>query len=99
MAAPRLALSMFVLMLAVITLTEGRRGPGPRKCCFGFHEKPVPKHRVSGYIKTSQRCSQAAILLKRVAGQELCVRPSDPWVKELISYLDGKARAGETSVL
>ncbi|XP_044050212.1 monocyte chemotactic protein 1B-like [Siniperca chuatsi] len=99
MAAPRLALSVFLLMLAVITLSEGLRGPGPKRCCFGFNEKPIPKGRVLGYIKTSQRCSNPAVLLKTVAGRQLCARPSDAWVKELISYLDGKSVPGETSNL
>ncbi|XP_049430911.1 C-C motif chemokine 4-like [Epinephelus fuscoguttatus] len=99
MAAPRLALSVFVLMLAVITLSEGMRGSGPKKCCFRFNESEVPRDRVTSYIKTSQRCSNPAILLKTKAGHQLCVRPSAPWVKTLITYLDSKAYPGETSNL
>ncbi|XP_072241386.1 monocyte chemotactic protein 1B-like [Leuresthes tenuis] len=99
MASPRLVLSVLVLMLAVIALTEGMRGAGPRKCCFNFNNKPVAKDRVSGYVKTSQRCSNAAILLKTVVGRQLCVKPSDQWVKELITYLDNKAAQGESSTL
>nr|XP_020441352.1 C-C motif chemokine 22 [Monopterus albus] len=85
---PRLALSVFVLMLAVVTLSEGLRGPGPKRCCFRFNETPVPKERVAGYIRTSQRCPNPAVLLNTVARRQLCARPSDAWVKELISYLD-----------
>ncbi|XP_038562924.1 C-C motif chemokine 4-like [Micropterus salmoides] len=99
MAAPRLALSVFVLMLAVITLSEGLRGPGPKRCCFNFNEKPVPKERVVSYIRTSQQCSNPAILLKTVKGRQLCVRPSAPWVKELISSPNTKSVLGETSNL
>ncbi|KAK5867996.1 hypothetical protein PBY51_012444 [Eleginops maclovinus] len=95
MAAPRLALCVCVLMLAVFTLTEGMRGTGPRRCCFKFNEKEVPRGRVIGYVKTSQRCPNPAILLKTVAGQSLlCVRPSARWVKNLISYLDTKSIPG-----
>ncbi|XP_014264826.2 monocyte chemotactic protein 1B-like [Maylandia zebra] len=99
MAAPRLALSVVVLMLAVIALTEGMRGTGPKKCCFRFNDQEVPKGRVVSYAKTSQRCSKSAILLNTVAGRQLCVRPSAPWVKQLISYLDAKAVPGQTSNL
>ncbi|XP_070763895.1 C-C motif chemokine 4-like [Enoplosus armatus] len=99
MAAPRLALSVFVLMLAAIALTEGLRGPGPKKCCFGFNEKPLPKGRVVGYIRTSQRCVNPAVLLTTVAGRQLCARPSAPWVKELIRNLDASAVPGEASHL
>ncbi|XP_030587287.1 C-C motif chemokine 4-like [Archocentrus centrarchus] len=99
MAAARLTLSVVVLMLAVIALTEGMRGPGPKKCCFRFNEKEVPKAKVVSYSKTSQRCSQAAILLNTAAGRQLCVKPSAPWVKELIAYLDAKAVPGQVSNL
>ncbi|KAM9351940.1 monocyte chemotactic protein 1B-like [Symphorus nematophorus] len=99
MAAPRLALAVFVLMLAVITLTEGMRGAGPKKCCSGFIAKPVHKERVVGYFRTSQRCTNPAVRFVTRAGRELCARPSDPWVKELISYLDAKSGPGKTSHL
>ncbi|XP_070687071.1 monocyte chemotactic protein 1B-like [Pempheris klunzingeri] len=99
MAAPRLALSVLVLMLAVITLTEGMRGHGPKNCCFNFNEKPIPQARVVSYVKTSQRCSNPAILVKTVFGRQLCVRPSAPWVQKLISYLNTKAALGQTSNL
>ncbi|XP_039989249.1 C-C motif chemokine 4-like [Xiphias gladius] len=94
MAAPRLALSMFVLMLAVITLSEGLRGIGPKKCCFRFIENP-PKGRVVSYMRTSQRCSNPAVLLKTVAGRQLCAKSSATWVKELTSSLDAKSIQGE----
>ncbi|XP_070827536.1 monocyte chemotactic protein 1B-like [Chaetodon trifascialis] len=99
MAAPRLALTVFVLMLAVITLTEGLRGTGPRRCCSRFNEKPPSKDRVVSYVRTSQRCPTPAVIFKTVANRQLCARPSDPRVKELISYLDAKPVPGETSNL
>ncbi|XP_042352425.1 C-C motif chemokine 4-like [Plectropomus leopardus] len=99
MAAPRLALSVVVLMLAVITLSAGLRGPGPKKCCFRFNENEVQRDRVVDYVRTSQRCPNPAILLRTVAGRYLCARPSATWVKTLISYLDAKSVPGETSNL
>ncbi|CAK6975096.1 monocyte chemotactic protein 1B-like [Scomber scombrus] len=99
MAAPRLALSVFVLMLAAVMLTEGMRGTGPKKCCFRFNENQLPKERVVGYTKTSQQCPIPAVMLKTVAGRQLCVRPSATWVKDIITYLEAKALPGKTSNL
>uniref|UniRef100_A0A3P8SQ95 Chemokine interleukin-8-like domain-containing protein n=1 Tax=Amphiprion percula TaxID=161767 RepID=A0A3P8SQ95_AMPPE len=107
MSAARFSLSLVVLLLVAVVLTEGKklqsapdlsiiitiinclRGAGPKKCCFRFNEKPIPKDRVVGYVKTSQRCSQSA----------LCVRPAADWVKELIRYLDAKSIPGNASNL
>ncbi|XP_029010735.1 monocyte chemotactic protein 1B-like [Betta splendens] len=97
MAAPRLTLVVVALMLAAITLCEGLRGAGPKKCCFRFNEKQVPEEKVVSYVKTSQRCSKQAVLLNTKAGHQLCVRPSAAWVKELMSSLDAKYLAGERS--
>ncbi|KAM8890729.1 monocyte chemotactic protein 1B-like [Spinachia spinachia] len=99
MSAARLTLSVLVLMLAAATLTEGLRGAGPKKCCFRFNENEVPADSVVSYIKTSQRCSKPAILLKTVARRSLCVRPSATWVKELIGHLDAKSIRGERTNL
>lgn len=42
-------------------LFVGLRGIGPKKCCFRFIENP-PKGRVVSYMRTSQRCSNPAVL-------------------------------------
>uniref|UniRef100_A0A3B3U218 Monocyte chemotactic protein 1B-like n=2 Tax=Poecilia latipinna TaxID=48699 RepID=A0A3B3U218_9TELE len=95
----RLALSVIVMMVAFIALTEGLRGVGPKKCCFKFNDKQVSKDKVMSYLKTSQRCSNSAILLNMVTGRQLCVKPSTPWVKDLITYLDTKNISGANSNL
>ncbi|KAF0040506.1 hypothetical protein F2P81_006404 [Scophthalmus maximus] len=94
-----MVLSMFVLMLAAITLSEGLRGTGPKKCCFHFNKNSIPQERVVGYMKTSQRCSKPAVLLTTVAGRQMCAKPSATWVKELISHLDTKSKPGDVSNL
>ncbi|XP_068595148.1 monocyte chemotactic protein 1B-like [Brachionichthys hirsutus] len=99
MAAPRLTLAVVVLMLAVVALTEGMRGAGPKRCCSRFNEREVKRDRVVSYTKTSQRCSNPAFLLKTVTRRSLCVRPSAVWVKDLIIYLDAKSVPGKTSNL
>ncbi|XP_071368403.1 C-C motif chemokine 4-like [Centroberyx affinis] len=98
MAAPRLALSVFVLLLAVIALSEGLRGPGPKRCCFRF-AKQEPKERVTGYLRTSQKCPNPAVLLQTENGRQLCARRSESWVKNIISELDSNILPGEESHL
>ncbi|XP_023209113.1 monocyte chemotactic protein 1B-like [Xiphophorus maculatus] len=95
----RLVLSAIVMMMAFIALTEGLRGVGPKKCCFKFNDKPVSKDKVVSYNRTSQRCSNPAILLNTVAGRQMCVRPSASWVKDLISYLETKDVSGANTNL
>ncbi|XP_069570398.1 C-C motif chemokine 4-like [Brachyistius frenatus] len=99
MASPRLALSVVVLLLAAVAMTEALRGAGRKKCCHQFKKTPVPKGLVTGYFKTSQICSKAGIMLKMATGRQLCVRPSDPWVQKLVSYLDAKSTPGKMSNL
>ncbi|XP_034033052.1 monocyte chemotactic protein 1B-like [Thalassophryne amazonica] len=101
MAAARLTLSVFVVLMlaAAINVTQGMRSVGPKKCCFQFRENPLPKNRVSSYMKTSQSCSNPAVVLETVAGRQLCVRPSAAWVQKIISYLDAKFVAGQASNL
>ncbi|XP_035024171.1 C-C motif chemokine 4 [Hippoglossus stenolepis] len=98
MAAARLCLSVLVLMLAAITLSEGLRGSGPKKCCFRFI-KNQPEGRVIGYRKTSQRCPNPAVLLETENGRKLCAKPSASWVKETINNLNAKSKPGEASNL
>ncbi|XP_043980759.1 monocyte chemotactic protein 1B-like [Gambusia affinis] len=95
----RLALSAIVMMMAFIAFTEGLRGVGPKKCCFKFNDKPVLENKVVSYSRTSQRCSNPAILLNTVAGRQMCVRPSASWVKDLVTYLETKNVAGANSNL
>ncbi|RVE71386.1 hypothetical protein OJAV_G00051300 [Oryzias javanicus] len=93
MAAARFCLPVLVLVLATLALTYGMRGAGPKKCCFRFNDTPIQKENVVDYRKTSQRCSRDGVLLKTVTGRQLCVRPSAPWVQEIISYLNAEEQS------
>uniref|UniRef100_A0A8C7RX76 C-C motif chemokine n=1 Tax=Oncorhynchus mykiss TaxID=8022 RepID=A0A8C7RX76_ONCMY len=101
MFTPRLAmLSVLVLVLSAITFTEGlRMASGPKKCCFTFADRQIPRGRVVGYTKTSQQCSNPAILFKTRAGRQVCARSSDRWVKDYINFLDSKKSGEQTPLL
>uniref|UniRef100_A0A4W5MTT5 Chemokine interleukin-8-like domain-containing protein n=1 Tax=Hucho hucho TaxID=62062 RepID=A0A4W5MTT5_9TELE len=106
MFTPRLAmLSALVLVLSAITFTEGlRMASGPKKCCFTFADRQIPRGRVVGYTKTSQQCSNpailvAAVMFKTQAGRQVCARSSDRWVKDYINFLDSKKSGEQTPLL
>nr|ACO08606.1 Small inducible cytokine A4 precursor [Oncorhynchus mykiss] len=101
MFTPRLAmLSVLVLVLSAITFSEGlRMSSGPEKCCFTFAERQIPRGRVVGYTKTSQQCSNQAVMFKTQKGRQVCARPSDRWVKDYINILDGKDFGKQTPLL
>ncbi|XP_043953978.1 eotaxin-like [Gambusia affinis] len=61
---------------------------GPDECCFKFFRFPVDQNRISSYFMTDSRCSLTAVVLIGKRGRNICVDPSQPWVKNITDYLD-----------
>ncbi|XP_061532521.1 C-C motif chemokine 2-like isoform X2 [Phycodurus eques] len=95
----RLPLSVLVMLLIAITLSEGLRGSGPKDCCYHFNENPILPKRVVRYVRTPQQCPVAAVRLKTVMGRHMCARSSASWVKDLINHIDAKVILGKTTNL
>uniref|UniRef100_A0A8C7YF05 Chemokine interleukin-8-like domain-containing protein n=1 Tax=Oryzias sinensis TaxID=183150 RepID=A0A8C7YF05_9TELE len=49
------------------------------RCCFEFREKQLPPKRVTGIIRTHQRCQHQAFVVSTVAGREFCFRDNFKW--------------------
>ncbi|KAM9470466.1 monocyte chemotactic protein 1B-like [Clarias gariepinus] len=85
-------LSAVVVLLSAVTLTEGMRyKASPNVCCFSFQSRPLKPSMVTSYSLTSPQCSKQAVLFKTRKGKEVCAKPTDPWVKELIKLVDNKS--------
>ncbi|XP_017277563.1 C-C motif chemokine 3-like [Kryptolebias marmoratus] len=61
---------------------------GPDNCCFEFYDKIIRRSLISSYVRTDYRCAKAGVIFTTVKGREVCVDPSRPWVKKIISRLD-----------
>ncbi|KAG7329516.1 hypothetical protein KOW79_007690 [Hemibagrus wyckioides] len=92
MSACRLILlSVVVVLLSAVTLTEGMRYKAKTSaCCYSFHQRPLKSSMVTSYSLTSPQCSKQAILFKTKRGKDVCANPIDAWVKELVKFLDSK---------
>ncbi|KAJ8417473.1 hypothetical protein AAFF_G00287000 [Aldrovandia affinis] len=91
MSVSRLTLlsATLLLLIGAATLTEGlRMASVPRNCCFEFSDRRFPLKRLESYKRTSQLCSNHAVIFRTYAGKKVCARPSDPWVQEYIQRFD-----------
>uniref|UniRef100_A0A3P9KUA4 Chemokine interleukin-8-like domain-containing protein n=1 Tax=Oryzias latipes TaxID=8090 RepID=A0A3P9KUA4_ORYLA len=52
---------------------------GPEKCCFAFSENPIPLRRVTGILRTHQRCQHQAFVVFIGSGREFCFRDNFKW--------------------
>ncbi|XP_061678884.1 chemokine (C-C motif) ligand 35, duplicate 1 [Syngnathoides biaculeatus] len=92
-------LSVLMMLLVAITLSEGLRGSGPKDCCYHFNKNPIPQKRVVSYVKTPQQCPIPAVRLKTVMGRYMCARSSASWVKDIINTMDSKVLLGKATNL
>ncbi|XP_018594851.1 C-C motif chemokine 5-like [Scleropages formosus] len=89
MFASRLFWTAAVLVLSTIVLTEGlRMTSGPKKCCFNFVGKQLPRAQMVSYKMTSKQCSNAGVIFITRRGGQVCANPANPWVQEYIKYFD-----------
>ncbi|XP_048829149.1 monocyte chemotactic protein 1B-like [Brienomyrus brachyistius] len=91
MSAARLLLTLAVMLLSAMMLTEGlRMATEPKSCCFSFATKELKPQQVSSYRKTSQQCPSAAVVFTTRRGYKVCAKSSEPWVQTLISKIEDR---------
>ncbi|XP_017277548.1 uncharacterized protein LOC108239381 [Kryptolebias marmoratus] len=61
---------------------------GPDNCCFEFYDKIIRRSLISSYVRTDYRCAKAGVIFTLTKGRRICVDPSRPWVKKIISKQD-----------
>ncbi|XP_054914501.1 C-C motif chemokine 4 homolog [Poeciliopsis prolifica] len=62
----------------------------PEDCCFEFFGKPVKKFLISWYYKIDSRCPKSGVVLMTLKGRPICANPNQPWVKNVMNYVDRK---------
>ncbi|NXW56404.1 CCL17 protein, partial [Eurystomus gularis] len=60
----------------------------PVECCTEYAQKRI-RHMQSFY-ETPRDCSLPAVVIVTATGAEICVNPSNPWVKKAIQKLRRK---------
>uniref|UniRef100_A0A3P9H4X6 Chemokine interleukin-8-like domain-containing protein n=1 Tax=Oryzias latipes TaxID=8090 RepID=A0A3P9H4X6_ORYLA len=56
------------------------------KCCFEFSEEPLELRRVTGIIRTPQRCQHQAIIVFAIGREEFCFRTNFDWAMDVCNY-------------
>ncbi|KAM9356139.1 C-C motif chemokine 4-like [Pholidichthys leucotaenia] len=79
-----------ILLFASFAMVTSQNGFGPGKCCFDFYPRSLPKKRVVKFNYTNGLCSKTGVLFTMQSGAEVCVNPSVPWVKKIITDLEEK---------
>ncbi|XP_027895150.1 uncharacterized protein LOC114158039 isoform X3 [Xiphophorus couchianus] len=60
----------------------------PDDCCFEFFRLPMNKKLISSYSMTDNRCAKRAVILITHRKRNICADPSQPWVKNVMNFLD-----------
>ncbi|XP_028664806.1 C-C motif chemokine 5-like [Erpetoichthys calabaricus] len=82
-----------LVVLGIVSLSEGFNiANSPKKCCFEFITKPIPRGRLTGYYTTSSQCPNQAVLFTTRKNREICANPEEMWVLKYMKYFDGLSR-------
>uniref|UniRef100_A0A3B5QI13 Chemokine interleukin-8-like domain-containing protein n=1 Tax=Xiphophorus maculatus TaxID=8083 RepID=A0A3B5QI13_XIPMA len=64
---------------------------GSYQCCYKFFRLPMNKNIISSYSMTDPRCTKTAVILITHRKRNICADPSQPWVKNVMNFLDRKS--------
>ncbi|NXP11240.1 CCL4 protein, partial [Thinocorus orbignyianus] len=63
-------------------------------CCFRYMTRKLPLNRVVKAEHTGSNCSQPAVIFTTVRGRQVCVRPDEKWVQDIMNSQRNKAGSG-----
>ncbi|XP_067393875.1 C-C motif chemokine 4-like [Emydura macquarii macquarii] len=78
----------FCSLASTQTMTTPMNSVNIDPCCFAYTSRQIPRIFVVDYYVTSSKCSQPGIVFITKKGREICVNPTDTWVKEYVNHLD-----------
>ncbi|XP_032440163.1 eotaxin-like [Xiphophorus hellerii] len=81
-------LLLCMLGAALLSTVLCQHSGGPDDCCFQFYRLPMNKKFVASYSVTDNRCPFRAVILTGKKGRNICADPSQPWVKNVMNFLD-----------
>uniref|UniRef100_A0A3B5L971 Chemokine interleukin-8-like domain-containing protein n=1 Tax=Xiphophorus couchianus TaxID=32473 RepID=A0A3B5L971_9TELE len=79
---------LLLCMLGAALLSTVLCGNMPVDCCFDLFKYRMDKNLFSSYYKTDPRCSSSGIVLITHRKRNICADPSQPWVKNVMNFLD-----------
>ncbi|XP_043859784.1 C-C motif chemokine 4-like [Dromiciops gliroides] len=80
------ALSILLIMtFSSLTSSAPMASNTPTSCCFTYVQQQIQRKFVTHYYKTSNLCSQPAVVFQTKKGRQVCANPSEDWVQK---YMD-----------
>nr|XP_055048929.1 C-C motif chemokine 3-like isoform X2 [Misgurnus anguillicaudatus]XP_055048930.1 C-C motif chemokine 3-like isoform X3 [Misgurnus anguillicaudatus] len=73
------------LMLMATLKSEAQpfAGPVPAICCFKFIGFEIPVNKITSAVRTSSYCTNKAVVVTTVKGNQFCVKPDEPWLQKI----------------
>ncbi|NXS20662.1 CL3L1 protein, partial [Mystacornis crossleyi] len=60
----------------------------PITCCFRYFSRPIPRSMISSAYRTSNSCSEPAVVLVTKKGMQVCADPEAGWVQKYLKHLE-----------
>ncbi|XP_043961747.1 C-C motif chemokine 4-like [Gambusia affinis] len=86
-----------LLLLSSLALQSYASSFGPDECCFKFFPKRLQKSAVVDFKFTDALCPMEGVLFTMKAGKEICVDPTQQWVKKIIKTKERNQTKGVTN--
>ncbi|XP_062856422.1 monocyte chemotactic protein 1B-like [Trichomycterus rosablanca] len=91
---------LLLLLVGSLQLVSGSSyapNVGRGSCCDKTTRVKIPLHRITSYSWTSSDCPSKAVIFQTIVGNQICVDPEAPWVKNHTKAVDLKQKSSTTS--
>ncbi|RVE56114.1 hypothetical protein OJAV_G00232870 [Oryzias javanicus] len=56
-------------------------------CCTSFYPRRIPDNKVKSFKSTSTLCHKRGVIITTTNNRNICLDPSEEWVKKLVKVL------------
>ncbi|XP_028285227.1 C-C motif chemokine 5-like [Parambassis ranga] len=81
-------LLLCILGAALLSTVFCNSAIGPDECCFIYYKRKIAPKLVSSYSMTDSACPKTAAIFVTKRSRQVCVDPSQGWVKNVMRILD-----------